>query len=61
MEMIKLDKRALKHAFTQTIPIMVSYLFIGIAFGILLSEAGYGFEWAIAMALIVYAAGTGSF
>ncbi|MBQ3007970.1 MAG: hypothetical protein IJD80_00130 [Oscillospiraceae bacterium] len=56
-----MDKRALKHAFTQTIPIMVSYLFIGIAFGILLSEAGYGFEWAIAMALIVYAAGTGSF
>lgn len=30
-------------------------MFLGIAFGVLLEEAGYGFVWALAMSLFIYA------
>ena len=49
-----MDKKALKQAFISTIPVMIGFLFIGIAFGLLLSDAGYGFPWGIAMAVVVY-------
>ena len=34
---------------------MTGYLFLGISFGILLGETGYGLPWAFAMALFMYA------
>ncbi len=33
-------------AFTQTIPILLGYIFLGIAFGLMLQDAGYNFIWA---------------
>ena len=32
-----------------TIPVMLGYLFVGIAFGMLFQEKGYNFLWAAAM------------
>lgn len=38
-----------------TLPVMTGYIFLGIGFGILLCEKGYGFWWAFFMALFMYA------
>ena len=48
-------KKALKTVFLDTVPVMTGYLFLGISFGILLQEAGYGLPWAFSMALFMYA------
>lgn len=42
-------------AFKQTIPILLGYLFLGMAFGLMLQDAGYNFLWAILISLFVYA------
>ena len=34
---------------------MAGYLVLGIGFGILLQDAGYGVLWAFAMSLLIYA------
>lgn len=47
--------KSLKAAFPHTIPVMTGYLFLGIAFGILLSSKGYHFGWAILMSVFIYA------
>lgn len=47
--------KALKAAFPYTIPVMLGYSFIGIAFGILFENKGYNFIWAILMSTLVYA------
>ena len=44
-----------KKAFAKTIPVMAGYLVLGIGFGILLHDAGYGTLWALAMSLLIYA------
>jgi 4-azaleucine resistance transporter AzlC len=46
---------ALGYAFPKTIPVMVGYLFLGMAYGILMKVNGYGIFWALAMSLFVYA------
>ncbi len=48
-------KKAIKAAFPATIPVLLGYLSVGIAFGLLFEKAGYNFIWAILMSLIVYA------
>lgn len=48
-------KNALKTVFLDTVPVMTGYLFLGISFGILLGETGYGIAWAFCMALFLYA------
>ena len=50
-----MHKNALKTVFLDTVPVMTGYLFLGISFGILLQEAGYGLPWAFSMALFMYA------
>ena len=45
----------IKMAFPYTIPVMLGYIFLGIAFGILLSSQGYPFYLATLMSLIIYA------
>ena len=55
-----MNKRALKVAFRDTIPVLTGYLFLGIGFGILLSEKGYGIGWAFFMALFMLA-GSGQY
>ncbi len=47
--------KALRAAFPQTIPVMTGYLFLGIAFGILLNSKGYHFGWSVLMSIFVYA------
>lgn len=42
-------------AFTQNIPILLGYIFLGIAFGLMLQDAGYNFIWAFFMSIFVYA------
>jgi len=45
----------LRHAFNQTIPVMLGYIFLGTAFGLLLNDAGYHFLWAFLISIVVYA------
>lgn len=52
---MKKQSTALKAAFPLTIPVMLGYLFVGIAFGVLLQQKGYGPPWAALMSLSVYA------
>ena len=47
--------KELRFAWKITIPILFTYVFIGIAFGVLMAEAGYGALWSAASALFVYA------
>lgn len=44
-----------KTAFYKTIPVMCGYLFLGMAFGILLQQAGFSPIWAAVSSLLVYA------
>ena len=48
-------KNALKAALPGTIPVMTGYVFLGMAFGILLNAKGYGIGWALLMSLLIYA------
>ena len=50
-----MNKKALRLAFRDTIPVLTGYVFLGIGFGILLRETGYGIGWAFAMSLFIYA------
>ena len=45
----------LRFAFRQTIPIFFTYLFIGTAFGIMMTEAGYGPFWSVLSSLFTFA------
>ena len=44
-----------KYAIIKSLPVMCGYIFLGIAFGIVLQQAGYNFIWAFAISLFVYA------
>jgi 4-azaleucine resistance transporter AzlC len=48
-------KHAIKAAFPVTIPVLLGYLSIGIAFGLLFENAAYNFIWAFFISLVVYA------
>lgn len=47
--------KELRFAFKQTLPILFSYVFMGIAFGIMLAQLGYDGLWAAACAIFIYA------
>ena len=47
--------KALRAAFPYTVPVMLGYLFIGIAFGVLFENKGYNFLWAILASTLIYA------
>ncbi|MCC8023106.1 MAG: AzlC family ABC transporter permease [Clostridiales bacterium] len=47
--------RTVKFAFHTTLPVLFGYLFLGIAFGLLLQNAGYGALWALVCSVFVYA------
>ena len=55
-----MDRKALSAAFPVTVPVLMGYLAIGIAFGLMLQEAGYNFIWAFFMSLTIYA-GSGQY
>ncbi len=48
-------KNTLRKAFIDTLPIMSGYIVMGMAFGILLKNAGYGIAWAFIISVFVYA------
>ncbi|WP_122789189.1 AzlC family ABC transporter permease [Intestinibacillus sp. Marseille-P6563] len=48
-------QKTLRYAFVQSLPVLFGYLFMGIAFGILLQNAGYNFIWAFFISLTCYA------
>lgn len=51
----KKNADCIKYAFRQSVPVMMGYLFLGIAFGLMIQNAGYHFIWAFAMSVVVYA------
>lgn len=51
---------AFRAAFPYTIPVLAGYLFIGMAFGVMIQEKGYNFLWAMLMSLLCYA-GSGQY
>ena len=44
-----------RKAFLKSLPVMAGYVVLGIGFGILLRNAGYGVLWSAAMAILIYA------
>lgn len=55
-----MSRKALRAAFPQTVPVLVGYLCIGVAFGLMLESIGYNFIWAFFMSLTIYA-GSGQY
>ena len=50
-----MDRNVLSAAFHVTIPVLMGYLAIGMAFGLMMDSAGYNVFWALLMSLIIYA------
>lgn len=50
-----MDKRTVSLAFKASLPVMAGYMVLGIGFGVLLANQGYGFLWAFLMSLTIYA------
>lgn len=50
-----MKRNALKTAFPYTLPVLMGYLFLGIAFGVLLNSKGFNAAWALIMSLLIYA------
>ena len=48
-------QKIVKQAFIKSLPVMAGYIVLGIGFGILLRNAGYGVLWAFAMSAFIYA------
>lgn len=55
-----MNRKTLSAAFPTTIPVLMGYLAIGLAFGLMLQSAGYGVGWAFLMSLTIYA-GSGQY
>lgn len=47
--------RRFEYAFGKSVPVLCGYLFLGIAFGILLTQNGYNAIWALFMSTFIYA------
>lgn len=45
----------IKYAFMQSVPVMLGYIFLGIAFGLMLHDGGYSFWWAFVASVTIYA------
>lgn len=55
-----MNRKTLAAAFPVTVPVLMGYLAIGIAFGLMLEAIGYNFIWAFFMSLSIYA-GSGQY
>ena len=56
---IHMSKReSIRYAFIKSIPVLCSYIFLGMAFGILMQQAGYAWYYAVMASVVVY---TGAF
>lgn len=47
--------KEVRFAFAQSVPVMLGYIFLGIAFGLMLQDAGYSFWWAFFSSVFIYA------
>lgn len=45
----------IRKAFYKSLPVMAGYVILGIGFGILMDNAGYGVMWSFAMSLFIFA------
>lgn len=52
------DGKIIKNAFIKSVPIMCSYLFVSMAYGMMMEEAGFPWYYSLAISLTVY---TGAF
>ena len=52
------NKEIIKKAFEKSIPSMCSYLFVSIAYGVMMNEAGFAWYVAILVSFLIY---TGAF
>jgi 4-azaleucine resistance transporter AzlC len=52
---LRVKTKALKAAFPHTIPVLTGFLFLGIAYGILMNSKGYGFGWTVLMSSLAFA------
>lgn len=50
-----MKNRVLKQAFIDSLPVLSGYIVLGIGFGIMLEEAGYGVFWSFLMSFTIYA------
>ena len=50
-----MTRSLVKIAFIKSLPVMAGYIVLGIGFGILLGDVGFGPVWAAAMSLLVFA------
>ena len=48
-------RKTIRLAFVKSIPVMAGYVVLGIGFGVLMRDAGYGLLWSFAMSLLIYA------
>ena len=55
-----LNRHVWAAAFRVTVPVLIGYLAIGIAFGLMLEAIGYNFIWSFFMSLPIYA-GSGQY
>ena len=53
--MLKKLPAAMKAAFPHTVPVLAGFLFLGIAYGILMSARGYGWPWVLLTSAVVFA------
>lgn len=47
--------KTIRYAFFKSLPVLFGYVFLGIAFGILLQQAGFNPLWALLCSVVVYA------
>lgn len=50
-----MNKKLLKRAFIDSLPVMAGYIVLGIGFGVLLQKQGYGVFWALLMSVLIFA------
>ena len=55
LKFLRQKKNSFRYSLERSIPIMVGYFPVGVAYGILMENAGYGFEWSLLSSLFVYA------
>ena len=55
-----MNRKTLAAAFPLTVPVLMGYLAIGMAFGLMLQSIGYGVGWALLMSAVIYA-GSGQY
>ena len=54
-QMLKQFPAAVKAAFPHTIPVLTGFLFLGMAYGILMSSRGFGWPWILLTSVVVFA------